>query len=87
MDANLPIGFLKESVKRLRCIANRYARKIIEEVKSGEGYATTYRLACDMLGVRDSVEVAILVAKAAIKLEAQQTIRPTRPNTTQKQKL
>jgi hypothetical protein len=42
---------------------NQYARKIIEEVKSGEGYATTYRLACDMLGVRDSVEVAILVAR------------------------
>jgi hypothetical protein len=58
-----PLDSFKESVKRLRCIANRYARKIIEEVKSGEGYATTYRLACDMLGVRDSVEVAILVAR------------------------
>jgi hypothetical protein len=58
-----PSSFLKESARRLRCIANRYARKIIEEVKSNEGYATTYRLTCDMLGVRDSVEVAILVAK------------------------
>jgi len=58
-----PLDSFKESVKRLRCIANRYARKIIEEVKSGEGYATTYRLACDMLGVRDSVEVAILVTR------------------------
>jgi len=58
-----PSSFLKESARRLRCIANRYARKIIEEVKSGEGYATTYGLACDMLGVRDSVEVAILVAR------------------------
>jgi hypothetical protein len=58
-----PLDPLKESVKRLRCIANRYARKIIEEVKSGEGYATTYRLACDMLGVKDSVEVAILVTR------------------------
>jgi len=58
-----PLDSFKESVKRLRCIANRYARKIIEEVKSGEGYATTYGLACDMLGVKDSVEVAILVAR------------------------
>jgi len=82
-----PSSFLKESARRLRCIANRYARKIIEEVKSGEGYATTYRLACDMLGVRDSVEVAILVARLPLNWRAQQTIRPTRPNTTQKQKL
>jgi len=58
-----PSSFLKESARRLRCIANRYARKIIEDVKSDEGYATTYRLACDMLGVRDSVEIAILVAR------------------------
>jgi hypothetical protein len=58
-----PSSFLKESARRIRCIVNQYARKIIEEVKSGEGYATTYRLACDMLGVRDSVEVAILVAR------------------------
>jgi len=58
-----PLDSFKESVKELRCIANRYARKIIEEIKSDEGYATTYRLACDMLGVRDSVEAAILVAK------------------------
>ena len=58
-----PLDSFKESVKELRCIANRYARKIIEEIKSDEGYATTYRLACDMLGIRDSVEAAILVAK------------------------
>jgi hypothetical protein len=58
-----PLDSFKESVKRLRCIVNQYARKIIEEVKSDEGYATTYGLACDMLGVRDSVEVAILVAR------------------------
>jgi hypothetical protein len=58
-----PSSFLKESARRIRCIVNQYARKIIEEVKSGEGYATTYRLACDMLGVRDSVEIAILVAR------------------------
>jgi len=58
-----PLDSFKESVKRLRCVANRYARKIIEEVKSDEGYATTYRLACDMLGVRDSVEIAILVTR------------------------
>jgi hypothetical protein len=41
----------------------RYARKIIEEVKSDESYATMYRLACNMLGVGDSVKVAILVAR------------------------
>ena len=32
-------------------------------VKDGANYATTYRLACDMIGVKDSVEVAILVAR------------------------
>jgi hypothetical protein len=58
-----PLDSFKESVKELRRITKQYARKIIEDVKSDEGYATTYRLACDMLGVRDSVEVAILVAK------------------------
>ena len=58
-----PLDSFKESVKRLRCLVYRYASKIIEEVKSGEGYATIYRLACDMLGVRDGVEVAILVAR------------------------
>ena len=58
-----PSSFLKESARRFRCIVNQYARKIIEEVKSDEGYATTYRLACDMLGARDSVEIAILVAR------------------------
>jgi len=57
-----PLDSFKESVKELRRITKQYARKIIEEIESGEGYATTYRLACDMLGVRDSVEVAILVA-------------------------
>jgi hypothetical protein len=58
-----PLDSFKESVKELRRITKQYARKIIEDVKSDEGYATTYGLACDMLGVRDSVEVAILVAK------------------------
>ena len=44
-------------------LVNQYARRIIIEVKDGANYATTYRLACDMIGVKDSVEVAILVAR------------------------
>jgi len=58
-----PLDFFKESVKRLQRLIQQYARKIIREVKNDENYATTYRLACDMLGVRNSVEVAILVAR------------------------
>jgi len=58
-----PSSFLKESARRIRCIIDQCAHKIIKEVKADESYATTYKLACDMLGVRDSVEVAILVAK------------------------
>jgi hypothetical protein len=58
-----PLDSFKESVKRLQCLVKRYAHKIIGEVKSDEGYATMYRLACNVLGVGDSVEVAILVAR------------------------
>ena len=53
----------KECVRRLRSLAEHHGRKIIREIKNDESYATIYRLACNMIGVKDSVEVAILVAR------------------------
>jgi hypothetical protein len=40
-----------------------YGRKIIEEVMRDEDYAAIYRMACVELGLKDSVETAILVAR------------------------
>jgi len=76
-----PLDSFKESVKELRRITKQYARKIIEDVESGEGYATTYRLACDMLGVRDSVEVAILVAMLPLNWKLRRLKGSTRTHT------
>ena len=56
-----PLDLLKECAKRLRCLVNQHARRKIEEVKADANHVTTYRLACGMIGVKDSVEVAILV--------------------------
>ena len=47
----------------LDSIQDHYGRKIIEEVMSDEYYGAIYRMTCDMIGVKDSVEVAILVAR------------------------
>jgi hypothetical protein len=53
----------KKYVRELRSIRDEYGRRIIEEVMKNEDYAAIYRIVCDGLGVRDSVEVAILVAR------------------------
>ncbi len=52
----------KKYVRELHSIRNEYGRRIIKEVMRDEDYATIYRIVCDELGVRDSVEAAILVA-------------------------
>jgi len=54
---------LKKYVGELHSIRNEYGRRIIEEVTKDENYAAIYRMACKGLGVRDSVEIAILVAR------------------------
>ena len=53
----------KECARRLRSLAEHHGHKIIREIKNDESYATIYRLACDMIGVKNSVEIAILVTK------------------------
>ena len=53
----------KKYVRELRSIRDEYGRRIIEEVMKNEDYAAIYRIVCDELGVRDSVEAAILVAR------------------------
>jgi len=59
-----PSDPLKECVIWLRRLIKHHARRIIREVKNDENYAAVYRLACDMLGIRnDSVELAILVVR------------------------
>jgi len=54
---------LKKYVRELHSIRNEYGRRIIEEITKDENHAAIYRMACKGLGVRDSVEVAILVAR------------------------
>ena len=58
-----PSDLFKECAKRLQYLVKQYARRIIMEVKDNANYATTYRLACDTIGVKDSVEIAILVVR------------------------
>jgi hypothetical protein len=53
----------KKYVRELYSIQSKLSRGIIEEVMRDEDYATIYKIVCDGLGVRDSVEVAILVAR------------------------
>jgi len=53
----------KKYVKELHSIQNEYGRRIIKEIMENKDYAAIYRIACDELGVRDSVEAAILVAR------------------------
>jgi hypothetical protein len=53
----------KKYVRELHSIQNEYGRRIIKEIMENKDYAAIYRIACDELGVRDSVEVAILVAR------------------------
>jgi hypothetical protein len=54
---------LEKYVRELYSIQSGLGRRIIEEVMKNEDYAAIYRIACDELGVRDSVEAAILVAR------------------------
>ena len=54
---------LEKYVRELYSIQSKLGRRIIKEVMKNEDYAAIYRIVCDELGVRDSVEVAILVAR------------------------
>jgi hypothetical protein len=54
---------LKKYAKELYSIQSRLGSRIIKEVMKNENYATIYRIACEGLGVRNSVEVAILVVR------------------------
>jgi hypothetical protein len=58
-----PLDSFKECIRELRSMHDCYGRKIIEEVMRDEDYAAMYRMVCEELGVRDSVEVAILAAR------------------------
>jgi hypothetical protein len=58
-----PLDSFKESIRELRSMHDCYGRKIIEEVMRNDDYAAIYRMACDELELKDSVEVAILVAR------------------------
>ena len=58
-----PQNPLKECVKRLRSLRDHYGYRIIKEVMKNKDYATIYRMTCEELELRDSVEVAILVAR------------------------
>jgi hypothetical protein len=54
---------LKKYIREIHSIQDEYGRRIIKEIMRNEDYAAIYRMTCDGLGVRDSVEVAILVAR------------------------
>jgi hypothetical protein len=57
-----PLNSFEKCVRKLRSMHDFYGRKIIEEVMRDEDYAAIYRMVCEELGLKDSVEVAILVA-------------------------
>ena len=57
------LSSFEESVKELHSLCRRYARRIIREVRSDEKYAMRCKMACGELGLKRSVEVAILVAR------------------------
>jgi hypothetical protein len=64
MGSSLSANPLQEiCVKELYSIQSKLGSRIIEEITKDENYAAIYRMVCEELGVRDSVEVAILVAK------------------------
>ena len=54
---------LKKYIRELYSIRSKLGRRIIKEIMRNEDYAAIYRMTCDGLGVRDSVEAAILVAR------------------------
>jgi len=53
----------KECVRKLRLIRDSYARRIVKEVIKDEKYAPIYTMVCKELGLRYSVDVAILVVR------------------------
>jgi hypothetical protein len=57
------LNSFEECIRELRSLCEHHARKIIREVKSDEKYGTIYRLACDAIGIKDSVDVAILIVR------------------------
>ena len=61
--AAYPQTLLKKYIREIHSIQDEYGRRIIKEIMRNEDYAAIYRMTCDGLGVRDSVEVAILVAR------------------------
>ena len=59
----LPDTPFRRYAKELRSIQDHYGCRIIEEVMSDENYAVIYRMVCEELGLKDGVEVAILVVR------------------------
>jgi len=57
------LNSFKECMRELQSLQRHYARRIINEIKDDERYAMIYRLACDMIGVRNSAEIAILIIR------------------------
>jgi len=58
-----PLDFLKKCVREFRRLYECYSSKIIEEVMKDENYAAIYKTVCEELGLKNSVEVAILVVR------------------------
>jgi hypothetical protein len=58
-----PLDSFKECVRELCSAHDRYGRRIIEEIVKDENYAVIYRMVYEELGLKHSVEVAILVAR------------------------
>ncbi|MCF3652813.1 MAG: hypothetical protein L2C94_001345 [Aigarchaeota archaeon] len=58
-----PDSPFKEYAKEICSMQDCYSRRIIKEIAKDEDYVVIYRMVCEELGVRDSVEVAILVAR------------------------
>jgi hypothetical protein len=58
-----PLDSFKECIRELYSMHDCYGRRIIEEITKDENYAATYRMVCEELDLKDSVEVAILVAR------------------------
>jgi hypothetical protein len=61
--AAYPQTRFKKYAKELYSIQSKLGSRIIEEITKDENYAAIYRMVCEELGVRDSVDVAILVAR------------------------
>jgi len=58
----------EESVRLMEADRMRLSQKIIEQVSSLPIYGEAYRKACEILGVKNSVELAILVLELPLHL-------------------